>query len=449
MLEQQDWITYAPHILTEWEACLAEGRDVEQYKQLVIDIHNLQGNKEALAVEAGKLLLNAPIREDFHYVEPSDLEGIRAERQKNQPVFENNLSEAEWRDKLQGAWIGRIAGCLLGKPIEGIRYANLKDILQTTGNYPMTRYITSDQFTDELCERSAWPLRDGRCWADNVKGIEPIDDDTNYPVLALRIMQNYGWNFRPADVLEAWMTYDPYLQVCTAERICYRNAAMGMLPPETATWRNPFREMVGARIRGDFFGFVTPGEPELAAELGWRDATISHVKNGIYGEMYVCAMIAAAAVCDDIETIIEAGLAQVPEHSRHYESMRQVISWYKSGVSAEEAIEKIHEIHREDLFSGWCDTISNDMIVTMGLLYGEGDFGRSIGLAVQAAFDTDCNGATVGSIIGIRNGKKGIDPYWIAPWQERLHTAILDYSEVTVDTLVEKTLEIMAKREQK
>ena len=89
------------------------------------------------------------------------------------------------------------------------------------------------------------------------------------------------------------------------------------------------------------------------------------------------------------------------------------------------------------------------MIVTMGLLYGEGDFGRSIGLAVQAAFDTDCNGATVGSIVGIRNGKKGIDPYWIAPWQERLHTAILDYSEVTVDTLVEKTLEVMAKREQK
>lgn len=449
MLEQQDWITYAPHILTEWETCLAEGRDVEKYKQLAIDIHQLQGKKEALAIEAGKLMTEAPIREDFSYVEPSTLEEIRAARPKKQPALENHLNAAQWRDKLQGAWIGRISGCLLGKPLEGIRYENLQDVLKTTDNYPMSRYITSDQFTDELCARSAWPLRERGCWANELHGIEPIDDDTNYPVLALRIMQNYGWDFRPADVLEAWMTYDPYLQVCTAERICYRNAAMGMLPPETATYRNPFREMVGARIRGDFFGFVTPGEIELAAELGWRDASISHVKNGIYGEMYICAMIAAAAVCDDMESIIEAGLSQIPENSRHYQSMRQVIAWYKEGLTAEQTMEKIQELHREDLFSGWCGTIPNDMIVTMALLYGEGDFGRSICLAVQAAYDTDCNGATVGSIVGIRNGKSKIDPYWIEPYQERLSTAILDYSEVTVEELVDKTLEVIAKRNRK
>lgn len=446
MLEQQNWITYAPHILSEWKTCLDEGRNVEQYKELVMAIHTLSGKKEELAIEAGKLMLNTPIREDFPYVEPSDLKEIRAQRQENRPAFQNNLTPEKWRDKLKGAWLGRISGCLLGKPVEGIRYVNLKDILQTTGNYPMNRYITSDQFTDELCERSAWPLRERGCWADQLSGIEPIDDDTNYPVLALRIMQNYGWNFRSSDVLEAWMTYDPYLQVCTAERICYRNAAIGLLPPETATFRNPFRELVGARIRGDFFGFVTPGEPELAAELGWRDASISHVKNGIYGEMYVCAMIAAAAVCDDIETIIEAGLAQIPQKSRHYESMRQVIAWYKEGLSVEETIDKIHQRYPEDIWENIFDTLSNDMIVTAALLYGKGDFGRSICLAVQAAYDTDCNGATVGSIVGAINGAKGIDPYWVAPWQERLQTSILDYSEITVDELVEKTLAIIAKR---
>ena len=446
MLEQQDWIRYAPHILTEWETCLAEGRDVEKFKDLVIAIHTLDADKETLATEAGALLTNAPIRADFDYVEPSTLDEIRAERPAAQPLPKYNLTDEQWRDKLTGAWIGRISGCLLGKPLEGVRYENLKDILKTTGNYPMTRYVTSDQFTDELCERSAWPLRERGCWANELKGIEPIDDDTNYPVIALRIMQNYGWDFRPADVLEAWMTYDPYLQVCTAERVCYRNAAMGLLPPETASFHNPYREMVGARIRGDFFGYVTPGEPELAAELGFRDASISHVKNGIYGEMYICAMIAAAAVCDDIPAIIEAGLSQIPARSRHYEDMRRVIAWHKEGLTAEQVMEKIQERYHEDLFSGWCGTISNDMIVTMALLYGEGDFGKSIGLAVQAAFDTDCNGATVGSIVGMLNGKKKIDPYWIEPYQEKLCTAILDYSEVTVDQLVDETLEIMAKR---
>jgi len=114
--------------------------------------------------------------------------------------------------------------------------------------------------------------------------------------------------------------------------------------------------------------------------------------------------------------------------------------------NGEEAINKIHTIYNENSFHDWCDTISNDMIVTAALLYGQGDFGRSIGLAVQAAFDTDCNGATVGSILGIMCGKKGIDPAWITPWQEKLNTAILDYNMVTVDELTQWTIEVMNKR---
>ena len=450
MLEQQDWITYAPHILTEWETCLAEGRDVEKYKQLAIDIHQLQGKKEALAIEAGKLMTEAPIREDFSYVEPSTLEEIRAARPKKQPALENHLNAAQWRDKLQGAWIGRISGCLLGKPLEGIRYENLQDVLKTTDNYPMSRYITSDQFTDELCARSAWPLRERGCWAERAPRESSPSTTTPtircWPCASCKIMD--GISGQPT----CWRPGRPTIPICRSARL---NAFATATPlweccrPKTATYRNPFREMVGARIRGDFFGFVTPGEIELAAELGWRDASISHVKNGIYGEMYICAMIAAAAVCDDMESIIEAGLSQIPENSRHYQSMRQVIAWYKEGLTAEQTMEKIQELHREDLFSGWCGTIPNDMIVTMALLYGEGDFGRSICLAVQAAYDTDCNGATVGSIVGIRNGKSKIDPYWIEPYQERLSTAILDYSEVTVEELVDKTLEVIAKRNRK
>lgn len=357
------------------------------------------------------------------------------------------MTPDELRDRVKGAWLGRISGCLLGKPIEGIRYDNLKDILQTTGNWPMHRYITTDGFTPELCDRSAWPLQDGlRPWADTIGGVEPIDDDTNYPVLYMRILQNYGWNFRSADIMEGWMVYNPYLQVCTAERVCYRNAAQGLLPPQTATHLNPFRELVGARIRGDFFGFITPGEPEYAAELGWRDARISHVKNGIYGEMYICAMIAAAAVCNNAKEVVEAGLSQIPATSRHYANMRDVIAWYEEGVDAEEVMNRIRARYPEDVWENVFDTLSNDMIVTLALLYGDGDFGKSICLAVQAAYDTDCNGATVGSIVGVMNGASGIDNYWVKPYGERLRTAIMEYSEVTVDELVDKTLAIIKSR---
>ena len=94
----KDWIRYAPHILTEWETCLAEGRDVEKFKDLVIAIHTLDADKERLATEAGALLTNAPIRADFDtYVEPSTLDEIRAERPAARPLPKYNLTDQQWR----------------------------------------------------------------------------------------------------------------------------------------------------------------------------------------------------------------------------------------------------------------------------------------------------------------------------------------------------------------
>ena len=87
---------------------------------------------------------------------------------------------------------------------------------------------------------------------------------------------------------------------------------LAIAPPHSATHRNPYREWIGAQIRGDFFGYAMPGRPGRAAELAWRDACISHVRNGIYGEMWVAAMVAAAAVTDDPRAVVAEGLAQVP-----------------------------------------------------------------------------------------------------------------------------------------
>ena len=108
-------------------------------------------------------------------------------------------------------------------------------------------------------------------------------------------------------------------------------------------------------------------------------------------------------------------------------------------------IEEIHKTFNEHSANDWCYTNSNAMIVTMALLGGEGDFGRSICLAVQSAFDTDCNGATVGSILGIMLGAGGIDPYWYAPFEKRLYTSIEGYNTVEVDALAKETLALVRK----
>lgn len=384
---------------------------------------------------------------EYPFVEPSELKGILDQRRPVRHKFENKLSSEELKSKITGAWIGRISGCLLGKPVEGFKRNQLEALLKITDNYPMNRYITRNQIPENFAQTIGYDAVrfKERCWADSINSIAPVDDDTNYTVFALKLIEHYGKDFCPDDVLEAWLSWIPMFSTCTAERVAYRNAAMGMYAPETALYNNPYREWIGAQIRGDFFGYINPGDPEKAAEMAWRDACISHVKNGIYGEMFVAAMIAAAAVCEDINTIIEAGLDQIPEKSRLFSDIKQVLSWYESGKSAEIIINNIHQKYDEYDPHGWCHTNSNAMIVVMALLYGNKEFGKSICLAVQAAFDTDCNGATVGSIIGMMLGQNQIPPYWYECYNSRLSTTIIGYTEVTLEQLVDKTLQLLQK----
>ncbi len=447
MLVHQPWLRLGRDLFIEFEQCLGEGREVESYRATVEAICKMDGDalfrNEAWIEEVGASMASAPIRADWKYVEPSDLPGIFAEAPAEKPVIGEVPADDVLMNKLSGAWIGRIAGCLLGKPVEGWRTNVMYPVLKATDNYPMNRYICQKEFSDELVQQ--YGLNRHACFADNVGDASPVDDDTNYTTFAMKLVENYGKNFTPSDVMEGWMRWIPILATCTAERAAYRNGAMGLLPPETATYKNPYREWIGAQIRGDFFGYVNPGDPETAADMAFRDASISHVKNGIYGEMYIAAMIAAAAVCDDIRTVIETGLAYIPAKSRLTEDVRYVIGLYDAGTSALDMIDAIHKKYNEHSAHDWCSTIANAMIVTMALLCGERDFGTSICLAVQAAFDTDCNGATVGSILGIMLGEEGIDPYWYEVFHKAVYTSIEGYNRVDVDFLAKRTMELIKK----
>jgi hypothetical protein len=175
--------------------------------------------------------------------------------------------------------------------------------------------------------------------------------------------------------------------------------------------------------------------------MAWRDASISHVKNGIYGEMFASAMIAVAACTGNIEDIIYGGLAEIPYTSRLYEDVMSVIDAYKNGVSQKDCFDMIHQKYDEYTGHGWCHTISNAMIVAAALLYGKGDFGRSICMAVETGFDTDCNGATVGSVLGMANGIDSISDYWKAPINDKLHTSIFGVGTTKISERVKLTME--------
>ena len=431
---------YPSDVMAEYKQSIEEGLDVEKHKALFESVAAMDDGemKNRMSEQVFETVINADMRPDYPYNEPCTLKEIKALRQTHQ--FESEMPDDEtMRKKLLGAWTGRACGCLLGKPVECMRSDELIPLLKETGNYPMHRYILSTDITDEVCSHYKFWLRN-KPYADTVDGM-PVDDDTNYVVLAQQIVEDCGRRFDSEDVANAWMKYQSVYSYFTAERIAYVNFINCIKPPASAMYKNVCREWIGAQIRGDYFGYINPGKPEKAAEMAFRDARISHVKIGIYGEMFTSAMIACAAVTDSIEDIIFGGLAQIPSTSRLFESVMKIMDAHKNGATVDDCFNMIHSAYDEHTDRGWCHTISNAMIVTAALLYGEGDFGKSICRAVEMAFDTDCNGATVGSVMGMRNGIDGIDECWKKPINGKIHTSIFGVGTVDIEKAVDKTTE--------
>lgn len=431
--------SYSTYIMTEYTQSYEEGKDIEQYKDVFQSVSRLPQSKakEKLCDVLYSVVMNCPQREDYRYIEPSELDEIKLLRKKHE--LGGAVDRTALEGKVYGAWMGRICGCMLGRTVEGIKTNELIPFLTETGNYPMKRYIYRSDINDEICKKYEYPFSQ-RYYADTLDYMI-CDDDLNYVVLGQRLIDKYTRDFSSRDVSWLWLDSQGKCMYCTAERVAYHNFVNGFLPPESAIYKNPFREWIGAQIRGDYFGYINPGDPEAAAEMAFRDARISHVKNGIYGEMFVAAALAAAAVTDNIEEIILSGLSQIPYTSRFYEAVMRVLENYKKGMPEAEAYKLIHDEYDENTEHGWCHTIPNAMIVVASLLYGGCDYGRSICLAVQTGFDTDCNGATVGSVLGMANGLDSIPLYWRERFNDRLETSIFEVGTVRVSECVRRTLE--------
>lgn len=426
----------------EREQLLDEGRDISALEGEFAALADEQPTTPAFAARASALLDAAatlPQRADYAFSEPSDLPGIRAARPAGPRRLAHNLDDGVLFDRVHAAWLGRCAGCLLGKPVEGWRSYTMWPYLRDLGRYPLADYFRAD-VPEEVYARYPNVPRE-RAYIDRVTHM-PEDDDTNYTVTGLAVLKKHGRDFTALNVGMFWLDNIPINHTFTAERVAYRNLVNLAEPPRTATLRNPYREWIGAQIRADFFGYAALGNPELAAEFAWRDASVSHVKNGIYGEMWVAAMLAAAPFVTDVRALLEIGLSEIPQRCRLAADIRQVMAWRDEGAGCEEAIARIHTRWNEDNPHHWCHTNSNAQIVALGLLWGEGDFGKSICRAVQSCFDTDCNGATVGSIFGMMHGLNALPAEWIAPLNDRLDTGIAGYHSVRISEIAREGFDI-------
>jgi hypothetical protein len=449
------WDEPAKMIEAEARQLVEEGRDPQWIKALLAGPRAAQSEAD-LWLE----LQEAPVRADFSFREPSDLEGIRRDRVAGLRRQAVGHSDGVLHDRMLGAWLGRCAGCVLGKPVEGFMGAHdglsskerIKIYLQAAGpgEYPLNNYIP---LVSPAQEKTGHVICHPSC-RENLAYVES-DDDLRYTVIGQRILRDKGAAFTTHDVMRDWMCLLPYGKVCTAEMQAYRNYLIRYsLRPEqvgldwtwVATHQNPYREWIGAQIRADSWGYAAPGHPELAAEFAWRDARMSHIRNGIYGEMFAAAMIAAGFVLEDPLAVVEAGRAEIPQASRLYRDIGQTISLCRKHGFKAEAFEAVLDGIYELL--GHYDPVhtnNNAAIVVAALLLGGSDFEKVITLAVMGGWDTDCNGATAGSIFGAMHGAEKIPAKWTAPLHDTLFSEVDGYHPIAISECARRSVEI-AKR---
>ncbi|MFE9685339.1 ADP-ribosylglycohydrolase family protein [Streptomyces sp. NPDC006285] len=339
---------------------------------------------------------------------------------------------------LEAAWLGRAAGCLLGKPVEKLPLDGIRRLARATGNWPLTSWFTARGLPAELTAAYPWNRRSApTSLAENIDGM-PEDDDLNYPLLNLLLLQRHGRHFTATDVARLWLDELPAGRTFTAERVAYRNLLDGIEPPHTARHRNPFREWIGALIRADVHGWTNPGAPAAAAEQAHRDATLTHTANGVYAAMFTAAVIAEAATgTSDIHTCLRTGLTVVPAGSRLARAIRHGIRLANEHRDFDHVVDELHAAHSS---YHWVHAVPNTALLAAALTHADGDFTDSICRAVSGGWDTDSNGATAGSVAGLLAGApEALPPRWTTPLKNRLATSVGDFNGTGFDTLAHLT----------
>ena len=391
----------------------------------------------------------APRRADWPYVEPDDLETIWAEcpylpQDALQPV---DLDAAGRR--AEAGFLGSVCGCVLGKPVEvRTTMAALQRAAEAAGEWPLRDYL-SEGMLDALGDRH-------RSWREAVRGrirFVARDDDINYTVLGMLILEQHGVGFGRGDVMQAWLanlplgyTFGPERMLLTrtsavgiAERLRRGRGLAGIgddpepVLAELVTSWNPGDELCGAQIRADAYGYACPGRPRLAAELAWRDAGWTHRGTGLYAAMFTAAAIAGAYVIDDPLELCRLALRCVPQRSRFRERVSDCLEQVAQAADWRDGYRRVHD--RYGCY-GHCQVYqeTGTLINTLRFAAGVED---GICLQVSQGNDTDSYGATAGSLLGVLHGRAP-EARWLAPFNDEIRTTVAGLYESSLTKVAQR-----------
>ena len=424
-------------------AARAEGHDVEGLPEAVAAAPD---SYDALLALAHRVA-DAPLRPDWPHVEPHDLEDIWAEcdpARATEPVAAIPAAEAAAR--VQAAFLGSVCGCMLGKPVEvAPTLAELREALERLGEWPLRDYL-SERLNLRGCH--AQHASAAETWRERLRYVAP-DDDIHYTVLGMLALERAGRDFTRDDLRELWQmhqaihhTFGPERAVMARIGLHYWGLDHGGLPAtDYREWThvlNPAGELCGALIRADAYGYACPGHPALAAELAWRDATMTHRRTGVYGAMFVAAAIAAAFVERDRLRVFETALRYVPRRSRFHHIVADSLEMVRTASDWLEGYARIHGRYREH---GHCRVHQECGTLINTLRFAE-DVGDGICKQVSQGNDTDSFGATAGSILGAYFGPGHLASRWLAPLHDEVRIGLAAFHERSLSALARRMGEL-------
>lgn len=395
--------------------------------QGIIEIIN--GTKDNLTAALNRIK-ELPIDEVLSLKEPNELSAIRKLRSEGPRKIWTKLDSSTYKEKLEGAFLARIAGCTLGSIVELWSVEAMEQWAAYIGDaFPPVDYWSS------ISNPNTKRYNMSQCYEytrDKMNGV-PVDDDIMYTILGLLIAEEHGVNFTTEDVAKTWNKYMQYS--CTAEGVALKNIAEGVPAKEAADVNNPYCQWIGADIRSDPFAYMAPGYPEKAAEMAYYDAYLSHRRNGIYGEMFFSAAQSAAFTTDNAIDAIRIGMTEIPKECLLYKDIEWALDVGKELKNYKDARAAVDE-----KFKGMNDvhTNNNACLTIFGLMIGGNDVTKVISETVAMGLDNDCTAATAGSIVGAIVGKNGIPVHWYKNFNNKIHSFLKNIDEFEIDDVVNR-----------
>jgi ADP-ribosylglycohydrolase len=324
-------------------------------------------------------------------------------------IKKTTINETEFYDRVYACWLGKNIGGTLGMPFEG------------------KTDINNISFYTKIKE-----------------GEPAANDDLDLQILWLKAMEENNYRIDAYTLGEYWLKYVPVNW--NEYGVGKKNMQSGIMPPLSGEYNNAkWKTSNGAWIRSEVWACLAPGNPMLAAQFAWNDACVDHgCSEGTFAEIFTATLESAAFVEKDRDKLIQFALSTIPSDCKVAIAIKTAVEAKRSGKTWPQAREAVITV-TEDL--GWFQAPRNVAFTIIGWLYGDGDFGKSICIAINCGDDTDCTGATLGSIFGIIYGTSIIPGKWKAPIGDGIKTVAVSGFEApaTLQLLTEKTIAVQKK----